>query len=352
MAATHWTYAEDVRPEDDLSQGDYLAPTDKLREVLKQVHPHFCNEKYVGFVITTQTCDLARRGGGECTARYISIASVRTLYTVLPRLVASLEGAIVKDNVFRQSKKSKASELLDRVVDQNEQSLGLFYFHEDSELGIGDPCVAYLRVTVALKADHYAVLVAARRGRLKPDFQAKFGWLVGNLYARPATTDWAEQPNGDAAKREVINRLLRSESIQWVEDKALEMLADEKADYKSLSAADLVNEVRKKKPKRLLDEVVDVVAEVASRHAATMLEARRKTFDHHVHKLTRWPNEPAKGGLEPEPPLEAPASAEQSPTDKIDAIAKEHLCKDFSAKESDQLKRTLKSETRLKQLLK
>ena len=68
--------------------------------------------------------------------------------------------------VFRMNKKGKARELLERLLDQNEQALGLFYLHSDSDLGIGDPSVAYLRITVALKTDHYPILQGARKGRL------------------------------------------------------------------------------------------------------------------------------------------------------------------------------------------
>lgn len=339
----HWTY-DKVGAELDLSQGDYLAPTSELREVLKQVHPHFCDPKYVGFVIATQTCDLVRREGAECAARYISVAAVRTLYAVLPRLVSSIDGALVKDNIFFKSRRSKAQELLGRVLDQNEQALGLFYFHADSEIGIGDPSVAYLRVTVALKSDHYATLLAARRGRLKPEFQAKFGWLIGNLYARPATTDWAEQ-NAAVEKNEVIQRLLQN--ARWVDDKALEMVGAVR-DYKSLSPEDLLTEVRRQRPPRLIDNVVEVAAEVAARHIVATVTARLQTFDHHLAKLARPPKMPEEGL-----PLDdqAPPRLEPEVREQILARARESLCADLTEKESTQLKTTLKSEARLKQLL-
>lgn len=343
---THWTY-EEVSADDDLSQGDYLAPTSELREILRTVHPHFCDEKYVGFVIATQTCDLVRRGGAQCQARYISVAAVRTLYAVLPRLVSSIEGALVKDNIFVSSRKSKAHELLERLIDQNEQGLGLFYFHADSELGIGDPSVAYLRVTVALKSSHYPVLVASRRGRLKPEFQAKFGWLVGNLYARPATADWAEQPKGTAARNEVIQRLLQS--IRWVDDKALDLAGAARKDLKDLPAEELLMEVRRQRPTRLIDDVVDSVAEVANRRVVTTLAARLKTFEHHVDKLTRPREGEAPAARAEESGAQAPLDA--SVRDEIIAKAREHLCQQLTKKESDQLKTELKAEARLKQLL-
>jgi hypothetical protein len=193
------------------------------------------------------------------------------------------------------------------------------------------------------------VLVSARRGRLKPEFQAKFGWLIGNLYARPATTDWGEQSRGGSGVSDVIARLLKSASLRWVEDKSLDALAVAGEGYKNLSADDLVDRVRQHTPKRLIDEVVDVVADIASDRVATVLDARLKTFEHHIGKITRDPGGGTGSAL---PTQAAPTPATASARDQIVANAREHMCKKLTEKESQQLKTALKSEARLKQLLK
>jgi hypothetical protein len=59
----HWTY-EDFRDDSDLFQGDILEPTEDLRSILGQVHPHFLHPKYTGFLLITQSCDLVRRKVG------------------------------------------------------------------------------------------------------------------------------------------------------------------------------------------------------------------------------------------------------------------------------------------------
>lgn len=326
----HWTYDPNVGVDDDLEQGDYLAPTDALRAVLEEVHPHFCNDKYVGFVIATQSCDVVRRRGGECVARYISIAAVRTLYGVLPRLAASVDGAVVRENVFLEGRKPRVRELLARIVDQNEQQLGLFYFHEDADRGIGDPCVAYLRVTVALKADHYTVLREARRARLKPEFQAKFGWLLGNLYARPATTDWADQDRQGG--REVIDRLLKSESLRWVDDKQLELLKSKNPDLPNLSADELLARAKEEKPKRAIEEVADIAGDLANKRMTAILTARLQTFAYHAKKLLA----PAPVG---EPAPNADALAPDDVATKVVALAREHICNQMSVRNSTSSRR-------------
>jgi hypothetical protein len=348
MPPTHWTYS-DVGPEEDLSQGDYLEVTADLRTLLQEVHPHFCDAKYIGFVVATQTCDLTRRKGSDCATRYISIAAVRSIYTVLPRLLSSVEGAVVKDNAFRLSKKSKAVELLRRIVDQNEQALGLFYFHQDSELRIGDPSVAYLRVTVALKAEHYGILLRARRGRLKPEFQAKLGWLVGNLYARPATTDWEEQTTSESAVTQMINQLLGNKGLRWIEDNTLELLVQQNPNYRSLSADELVAAAKQQKPKSLMDSVVDVVADVAANRAEAILDARLRTFEHYVRKALRIA---ANSVDSAEPPVETDVGKNgEALGDEQIQMARDYLCGKLSLKELTQLKTELKSNSSLKQLL-
>lgn len=51
----HWTY-DTYAEESDLRQGDILEPTETLLALFDDVHPHFTDEKYRGFLILSQTC--------------------------------------------------------------------------------------------------------------------------------------------------------------------------------------------------------------------------------------------------------------------------------------------------------
>ena len=187
----HWTY-DDFGPEDDLFQGDILEPTDKLRKILHTVHPHFLDPKYTSFLLITQSCDLAVRKGKYST-QYLSIAVIRPLEVMLHDFV-SVVCRTVGNGVYTKETKGAARQLLERLFNQNEQSLGLFYLHPDRFSGIDIPSVSLLRVSVTLRVDHYPVLKEARRGRLSSEFRSKLGWLVGNLYSRIGTQDWNEDP--------------------------------------------------------------------------------------------------------------------------------------------------------------
>ena len=189
---THWTYEGFVR-DGDLLQGDILEPAERLRSVLLEVHPHFLDPKYTAFLLVTQSCDLAIRKG-KCSTRYLNIAVVRPVEAVLHDFLSHVCRPVV-EGVYLKETKSEAYRLLERVFNQNEQALGLFYLHPDVEAGIAVPSVALLRVTVTLRVEHYEVLRDARQGRLCAEFRSKLGWLVGNLYSRIGTQDWYEPPD-------------------------------------------------------------------------------------------------------------------------------------------------------------
>lgn len=288
----HWTYSN-KEAGSDLEQGDFLVLTPKLTSVLNDVHPHFCSEKYLGFIITTQSCDLARRGTKPPKARYINIAVVRSLGDMTPRLFESI-AAPVCDGLFRRSAKGDAKELLHRVFNQNEQALGLFFMYADADISLGLHSVALLRIVIALKAEHYDILKDARRGGLKPEFQAKLGWLVGNLYSRAATPDWSDYPNGEAELEKLISQhieeILEGRGPVWVDDVLVD--AGRKADvvFHNREVADLVRELENYRPQDSISQLADVVSEEATRALAfrgsehealnaVITDAERRLFD-------------------------------------------------------------------------
>jgi len=188
----HWTY-DAFGPDEDLLQGDILEPTDDLRKILQKVHPNFLDPKYTSFLLITQSCDLVVRKGKYST-QYLNIAVIRPLETMLHDFLSVVCRTLGK-GVYTKETKGAARQLLERLFNQNEQSLGLFYLHHDRFSGIDTPSVSLLRVSVTLRVGHYPVLKDARRGRLSSEFRSKLGWLVGNLYSRIGTKDWNEDPH-------------------------------------------------------------------------------------------------------------------------------------------------------------
>lgn len=202
----HWSYADNA--EGDLVQGDILLPTDGLRAALQNVHRWFVDPKYLGFVVISQTCDLVRRQGESCKTPYVEIAVIRPFRAYLLSLLKQ-QCDWIGDRYFPSGERNRANDLLDRVINQNESTLGLFYLHPEASIGIGEASIALLRVSVALRSEeHYDTLVAARRGRLHPEFGNKLGWICGNLYSRIGIRDWKESEEDRKVATEIKRRLL------------------------------------------------------------------------------------------------------------------------------------------------
>ena len=253
----HWTYA---KPEtSDLSQGDVLLPSTELREkLLRPVHPYFAHQKYLAFMVTTQSCDLVLRGG-KPSASHISIAPVRSLKAVWPKLTKTLR-CHMGGRFFDKKGEDQARQLLNRIVDQNETSLGLFYLHPDGDVRIGDPSVAYLRLGVALRSSHYEALRAVRTASLTPEFRAKFGWLLGNLYSRAAARDWADDKNDKKTISDLKKDFMEGKYVEeppvWIDAHKAKAARKAKIDF-DRDVTDVEAEIKNLSAKRRLEEVVD-----------------------------------------------------------------------------------------------
>lgn len=259
--ALHWTYCT-FEPDSDLQQGDILSRTDELLTVLKNVHSYFCDERYLAFIVVTQSCDLVRRKAGSCKARHISLAVVREFDRVLPSLISEV-CAFKNTTILRSELKLEAKEFVSRILDQNEQAKGLFYLHPSADAGIATASVAFLRITITLRQEHYDLLQSCRVGRLEPEFTNKLGWLVGNLYSRVGTPDWADH-EGDKRKNILVKEYLDDAIPEdcWVPDSWIKSAVVQGVDLSSLQGPP-ANELRKYAPTPPLNVMIDEVYQTA-----------------------------------------------------------------------------------------
>ena len=236
-----------------------MQPTDALQSVFSEVHPHFRDNKYLAFLVATQSCDLVLHRGVP-KASYINLASIRPLSHVIHKILGEV-ASLAADGVFRSSSKSEARRLLERLLNQNEQAIGLFFLHEDADAGIAETAVAFLRVTVALRSDrHYETLRSARVGALTPEFRAKLGWLIGNLYARPATPDWSDKKSSKEASDSLISQYIGE--ARWIDDEIVERAKAEGIDL-TLAAPESLEALRPpSKIERALIELEDELKKI------------------------------------------------------------------------------------------
>lgn len=215
---THWTY-DHFGLDEDLAQGDIIEPTPELQSALQEFHSGFLDPKYVGFMVLTQSCDLVRRHAYR--GQPIALCVVRELNSIARTLLKVFCGTDIQ-GVFRKDARSKGRMFIDRTINQNEQAIGLFYLHPDQDAGITTPSVAMLRISIALHTKHYDKLLSSRRGRLMPAFQAKLGWLVGNLYSRVGTEDWSETDERKRKKKSIVDKVLNEVTkVKWSSSEAV-----------------------------------------------------------------------------------------------------------------------------------
>jgi len=126
--------------------------------------------------------------------------------------------ADVAKKVYRQ----RLVDFLTKLLNNNDTRY--FYFHDDPSLGPVEPHVAFLHLSIAIRSrDHYETCLKARKCSLDDTFQAKLGWLVGNLYSRVGTKDWVPNVEDKAAFDRRLGQLADSVA-KWMPDKKVDLV--------------------------------------------------------------------------------------------------------------------------------
>lgn len=260
-ATHHFTYRDPV--DDHLCQGDLVAKTADVRAILEQVHPHYGKDDYSHLLVLTQTCDLAR--WPKCKARYVTLSAVRPLTLVVEREVARYQDTFaaqagVCGKGAQSSIKRELEEFVERLLNNNEPEY--FYLEPDHFYDLHEPSCAFLRLSIAVRAsDHYETLLKARRLSLDKVFQAKLGWLVGNIYSRVGTPDWV--PTQLPSRSQFFRKrdAILGAAVQWVDDERLE--AARTANPGLTTRAELRQHISQTTVPRQKDRVVNAVVEAA-----------------------------------------------------------------------------------------
>jgi hypothetical protein len=121
--------------------------------------------------------------------------------------------------VCSQNKRINLEQFLESLLNNNEGEY--FYLHGDPDLEFPEPSCAFLRLLITLESEkYYDYCFNARILSLTDVFQAKLGWLVGNMYSRVGTEDWVP----DHLTQEEFNDHIKTEIdalCPWIPDKQL-----------------------------------------------------------------------------------------------------------------------------------
>lgn len=200
-----------------LSQGDVIERTDEVVERIGQAHQYYAEApNYSYFVILTQSCDLVKRRN-QFNAPFITIAAAKpfkkTIQDFFDVNSKPVEGA--EFSYHSGSLIGRARQLVERHLNNTEPEF--FFLPSSGHPNIPEDLVVFLRLTIALRKDHYDALAQAKVAELADVFQAKLGWLKGNIYSRVATPDIEERDvNAQAIKKDFYNRYVPKDDLVWL----------------------------------------------------------------------------------------------------------------------------------------
>lgn len=246
-----------------LNQGDVLEKTNELKDALSQAHPYYAEAtEYTHFMVLTQSCDLVPRGSAPCRSRYVTLAAVRPLSVYVQRLI---ERNRFKSDlpvpIYLKSSEKFVRQALERLLHNTED--GFFFLKAGSHPNIEADLCVFLPLSVALRVEHYGTCLSAKIAQLDYVFQAKLGWLTGNIYARVGTPDLEEKENdAENIKKTFFDEAIFSKSAwltpeQWKKFKLLVEMWREANQDKEISQ-EVVEGILSEVP-----EVIDLVAERA-----------------------------------------------------------------------------------------
>jgi hypothetical protein len=253
----HFTYqSSDANAE--LQQGDILQRTPALDEVLRKIHPYYIRDDYRYFAVLTQSCDLVRTPG-RSPSKYITIGAIRPLSFVIDRELEKYKNNYVTKlaNVAPESSRNALKQFLERLLNNNESEY--FYLHDDVQVGLAQPSCIFLRLSIALHSQHYETCRLSRIVSLEPTFQAKLGWLVGNIFSRVGTNDWVPKTHSAAQWKAMIDDILARSAV-FMNDRKIAGVKKAKAEQELVGKPeqeirDLIEATPERKKK---DEAIEV----------------------------------------------------------------------------------------------
>ena len=211
----------------NLNQGDVLFKTQDLIDVLSQAHNYYADASdYTHFMVLTQSCDLMRRGKPFPKARYITLAAIRPLDVVVERLIKKYSFGDFKFPlpVCDKNNEILVRQALERLLHNTED--GLFFLKKDSHPQIVNELCVFLPLSVSVRNEHYDACLKSKIAQLTDIFQAKVGWLVGNVYSRVGTPDIEEiESEADKFKSEFFEEIVYQKSA-WLSSPQLKSLKE------------------------------------------------------------------------------------------------------------------------------
>ncbi|MBK7423964.1 MAG: hypothetical protein IPJ48_13140 [Propionivibrio sp.] len=140
------------------------------------------------------------------------MAAVRPLSFVINKLVEQLPttARFLNDIYCSDSNRNKLIDPLIKIFNNNQS--GYFFLKAEPNRDLKHDSCAFLQLSIPIKTDlHYKTCLDAKCLELTEAFRAKLGWLVGDLFSRVGTKDYAPGTSIDKkAFDDVVNSTIES----------------------------------------------------------------------------------------------------------------------------------------------
>ena len=226
MANFDFMFAPGNGDTDNLQQGDILLRTSKLASKINEAHEYYSSASdYHYFMVLTQSCDLVRRGN-KVKAPYITLAAVRPLSILMDRILSRYLSSIddFPLRVCKRENETQTKQYLERLLHNTEDRF--FFIRKDENRGFAQDYVVYLTLSIALRVDHYDACLESKIAQLNDVFQAKVGWLTGNIYSRVGTPDFEEHEAKPEEFKESFFEEVMYNNVVWASPEQIKHLKD------------------------------------------------------------------------------------------------------------------------------
>ncbi len=233
-----YVYSEDVGSL-SLLQGDILVVENNFHGLFTEFYPAIKHSApYV--MVLTQSCDLVSGGKRKPKIKHINVCPVRSLKSHIEKyLINEIKPYSIADKkILEKDAIDILKDRLSKLLNNADQKT---HFFLPKKLPFNENMVAIIPLSFSFRVEHYDDLLKNRVLSLKPEFRAKIGHIISQLYGRIATPDLVEHSWSDKQIRNYINGILEGVNLMQVPDRNyIEYLRENI--HQSLSPEELIQE--------------------------------------------------------------------------------------------------------------
>lgn len=263
--------------ERSLLQGDILKVEGQFLKYFTEFYPaidHPENEdKYV--MVLTQSCDLVKNEKRRPKLSHINVCLVRSLKAVIKRLVAEeIKPVLIGDkNLLQKDALDRLKDRLSKLLNNTDQKAHFFLPKQAPFL---EDMVAILPLSFSFRIDHYNTFLQSKVLELKPEFQAKTGHLISQLYGRIGTPDLADSNWGDREIWKFISNLLDELNLKPVQEENFIQYVKDNINDECSNMDELIQQCETLKVAKSFKPVKNELMQNLRTHLITLFEDKDK----------------------------------------------------------------------------